>query len=101
MTGPPRRSTLFPSTPLFRSRRGLRRPAAAPARAPPGRRAARAPRRPPPRPDSLGTARVGAEADEAVALAQLLPARGVGAQRSGEDTSELQSRPYLVCPLFF
>src|SRR3989442_8326305 len=68
----PPRSTLFPYTTLFRSR----------ARSPRPRRAARCARRsrrtdrPPP--------------------ARLLPP---GARRSEEHTSELQSRPHLVCRL--
>src|SRR5258707_9191810 len=75
----PPRSTLFPYTTLFRSRRQSERRAPAPAR-----RAARA-----------------------RAVRRDAPARGQGARRprsrtphrSEEHTSELQSRQYLVCRL--
>src|SRR5438132_3865144 len=73
----PLRSTLFPYTTLFRSRRlAARGPAA------PGRRAARAPRRP----RRVRSLHRGADA------LGLLP-------RSEEHTSELQSHSDLVCRL--
>src|SRR3989441_9729788 len=73
----PPRSTLFPYTTLFRSRRAARAGGAAGG---PGRaeRAARTPR--------------------AVRLRHREPGRGRAA-RSGEHTSELQSLAYLVCRL--
>src|SRR3712207_7344868 len=75
----PPRSTLFPYTTLFRSRR---RPDAGDRR--------------------LGRAR--ARADQArrrraAAAAVRLPRRRAGGARSEEHTSELQSRQYLVCRL--
>src|SRR3712207_8646373 len=77
----PPRSTLFPYTTLFRSDRGH---ALVPAA---GGRRRRRPRR------HGRPARVG----EPVAV-PAGAARGAAA-RSGEDTSELQSRQYLVCRL--
>src|SRR3712207_8990063 len=77
----PPRSTLFPYTTLFRSwGRGCRRPVARDARRALQRARPRAPC-PVPRavPRPAGVA--------------------VGRRRSEEHTSELQSPPYLVCPL--
>src|SRR3712207_8587800 len=73
----PPRSTLFPYTTLFRSRRGLavRRPGSPVRARAPGRGPARAVRR-------------GCDADPAHER-----------PRSEEHTSELQSRQYLVCRL--
>src|SRR3989442_8121048 len=77
----PPRSTLFPYTTLFRSlqRRGVDRDLAIVRRPLVGRQA-------PPRRDRLLPR---------VALRRVPPAR----QRSEEHTSELQSRPHLVCRL--
>src|SRR3712207_6930022 len=78
MIRPPPRSTLFPYTTLFRSRRRPRPPApAAPTPRPPllGARTSR--------PPSLGAR----------------TSRPPGDARSEEHTSELQSRQYLVCRL--
>src|SRR3712207_6898911 len=83
----PPRSTLFPYTTLFRSPRLARRPG-------PGRGAARRHgrhRRP-----GGGVAAAAWTAD--VRAAGGAP-DGLGARRSEEHTSELQSRQYLVCRL--
>src|SRR3712207_8499166 len=83
----PPRTTLFPYTPLFRSR-GDRRAAAAP-----GRSAAAAVGRP-----RRGLAVV--PGAPGAAAFRRRPALGVGPPlRSEEHTSELQSRQYLVCRL--
>src|SRR3712207_7910900 len=74
----PPRSTLFPYTTLFRSRRDRRR----------GARSADPLEPPPHGHDELGLGDPGA-----------CPARGRGVPRSEEHTSELQSRQYLVCRL--
>src|SRR2546422_3744601 len=66
----PPRSTLFPYTTLFRSRRVVRRPDTSPAAPPSGRR-------------SRGDGR----------------SRAAPGGRSEEHTSELQSRLHLVCRL--
>src|SRR3989442_5275891 len=71
----PPRSTLFPYTTLFRSRRSRRAPAA-----------------PEPWPPACGTALAGTSSHPPRAT------RG-GQGRSEEHTSELQSRPHLVCRL--
>src|SRR5690349_22395472 len=86
----PPSSTLFPYTTLFRSRRGLL--------ANSGVRALRA------RDAGAGLARLGhADALRAAARARLFPhaegGRALGALRSEEHTSELQSRRDLVCRL--
>src|SRR3712207_8715110 len=83
----PPRSTLFPYTPLFRSR--------VPARSP--RVSSTTPARPAPTPspscaDSASTCRD----DRPRQLRRPAPR---GAARSEEHTSELQSRQYLVCRL--
>src|SRR3712207_8864899 len=80
----PPRSTLFPYTTLFRSRRGTRGwpPAGSPGGGPPAR--------PSPLPPSPTSAASGP------AAAAPLPA---APPRSEEHTSELQSRQYLVCRL--
>src|SRR3712207_8496143 len=89
----PPRSTLFPYTTLFRSVRvidlhGLADPFA--SRMPPLR-----PRGLPGHekrlPQSWALAEAGAGRDD--------PQAGAAAVRSGEHTSELQSRPYFVCRL--
>src|SRR3712207_7814958 len=72
----PPRSTLFPYTTLFRSRRRQKIPARPPMRAPTPNATQKIPTRPP-TPNAT--------------------TRGVG--RSEEHTSELQSRQYLVCRL--
>src|SRR3712207_7669626 len=89
----PPRSTLFPYTTLFRSRRGRPRqrdrgrdPPLMPAlqsRTPPGRRRGSAP---PPAPEFV---QISDRYDTAVTRSD----------RSEEHTSELQSRQYLVCRL--
>src|SRR3712207_7354333 len=85
MTRHPPRSTLFPSTPLFRSARAPTVSRREPAEAPPRRRrrrghAASAPQsRPRSRPQP--------------------PPQFPPHERSEEHTSELQSRQYLVCRL--
>src|SRR5690554_7358192 len=70
----PPRSTLFPYTTLFRSGAGC--PRRRPGRDPPG-----------------------ARRWLAVGCAAMCHGRGGGADRSEEHTSELQSRPHLVCRL--
>src|SRR3712207_8763987 len=87
----PPRSTLFPYTTLFRSRRGRPRTARGPGRA----------RRPPARARGLARAWPGRARRATPAAAR--PA-GAGrwkaaSPRSEEHTSELQSRQYLVCRL--
>src|SRR5436305_7870459 len=77
----PPRSTLFPYTTLFRSRPAPRR--AAGARPPRPRRA--------PGPRDAAAARAAPPASR--------PAERAPARRSEEHTSELQSRPHLVCRL--
>src|SRR3712207_7448964 len=79
----PPRSTLFPYTTLFRSRRGSGR------RFPPRRREGRG------RDRRAGPA--AAAARSSARRFQRLLEKGVG--RSEEHTSELQSRQYLVCRL--
>src|SRR3712207_7008782 len=79
----PPRSTLFPYTPLFRSGR----PGPHPHRR--GRRGRRAPVQPPRRAREPSRRRHHARQGGA----------GLGAHRSEEHTSELQSRQYLVCRL--
>src|SRR3712207_8408398 len=83
----PPRSTLFPYTTLFRSRRRAtgRRPASGRLRRGGGRCSCR----------HLRRARGCAGGDADVVLAVELP----GQPRSEEHTSELQSRQYLVCRL--
>src|SRR3712207_8358845 len=88
----PPRSTLFPYTTLFRSK-----PSAAPWR---GRR----PGRPPGKVSAGGRRRgPGDRAGSCRSGRLLLRQGGLGAlhigRRSEEDTSELQSRQYLVCRL--
>src|SRR3712207_7150419 len=83
----PPRSTLFPYTTLFRSRR--RRPA---RRVAPAAPRARGPR-PDPAAASLGRDGVRRRVVRLVRLRDLL------LPRSEEHTSELQSRQYLVCRL--
>src|SRR3712207_7413898 len=80
----PPRSTLFPYTTLFRSRRAIGRRSGAPVRAPSPRWRGRAGVATPPRRGGRfpSTAR-----------------RGWRDRRSEEHTSELQSRQYLVCRL--
>src|SRR3712207_7983758 len=84
----PPRSTLFPYTTLFRSRkaRNRRGPARRAATAPPGGD------RPGDRSGGGGSCRGDPRRGGGP------PGRGV-ADRSEEHTSELQSRPYLVCRL--
>src|SRR5438132_9691973 len=79
---PPPRSTLFPYTTLFRSRRPASRPTARPARStgPRGRGRPRRPRHAAPLRARAGT-------------------RRASAPRSEEHTSELQSHSDLVCRL--
>src|SRR5437879_11269130 len=77
MNLPPPKSTLFPYTTLFRSRR----------------------RRAPPR-QQTGAAPAGRGGHDVTTPEHVLPgARGVAAARSEEHTSELQSPMYLVCRL--
>src|SRR3712207_8294437 len=84
----PPRSTLFPYTTLFRSRRGR------------ARRRRRDDDRRPPRPP-LHPARCRRRGRAAGGRAvDAVDSGGGGAPRSGEDTAELQSRPNFVCPLF-
>src|SRR3712207_8507459 len=80
----PPRSTLFPYTTLFRSRRGRR-----------------VPLRPPPGGDDGGGARRGGRRRPAdrPAPRRLRARRPSLRWRSEEHTSELQSRQYLVCRL--
>src|SRR3712207_8945043 len=85
----PPRSTLFPSTPLFRSVPGTGR--AGPQGARPPRPQHRAVRPLPPRPADVVGGVVGP--------AQLRDRAGPAVPRSEEHTSELQSRQYLVCRL--
>src|SRR3712207_6890653 len=89
----PPRSTLFPYTTLFRSSRpaaSQQSHAAAPAlRWMSSRLAARRPRR------SASTSRL----EQSRRAGDSSPATQVGAVRSEEHTSELQSRQYLVCRL--
>src|SRR3712207_6920636 len=89
----PPRSTLFPYTTLFRSvasRRG-RVAVAIPVRGPAGK--ARARRRPGVTPKGSGPRGPRGK------TASRAPGRRAGVRRSEEHTSELQSRPYLVCRL--
>src|SRR3712207_8157827 len=94
----PPRSTLFPSTTLFRSSR------ASPSANPVGRREERMPRNAVARPCRT-TPYVGALVLGALAAAAPAPSQaqvstgGTPAARSEEHTSELQSRQYLVCRL--
>src|SRR3712207_8485073 len=81
----PPRSTLFPYTPLFRSRRQPAGPGL-------GRLARLQDRAAPPWTDRPGLPRAGVP--QAAAQLHL-----VGQPRSEEHTSELQSRQYLVCRL--
>src|SRR3712207_8008722 len=93
----PPRSTLFPSTTLFRSdvRTGLRDRGGALAGPFRGRLGqVRHREEAPARPDQ----RTDADAD-AVVRGQLLDVAVAGGHRSEEHTSELQSRQYLVCRL--
>src|SRR3712207_7646516 len=90
----PPRSTLFPYTTLFRSRSpgvrvrgGARLLGRAGGGAGQGRHLGGAGGGP----DGGGAEGVGTDAAG--------PARRAGARRTGEDTSELQSRQYLVCRL--
>src|SRR3712207_8444321 len=90
----PPRSTLFPYTTLFRSRRlrrrhpaAVRRPGAAAPEAGGVRRPAGTVLRPPP---LLGGRPAAGLRDDP---------RAVNEDRSEEHTSELQARPYLVCRL--
>src|SRR3712207_8452533 len=80
----PPRSTLFPYTTLFRSRRGRRRRRRCPTRSP---------RSEVGDPDGIRTSRREAAFD------QVGRASSAGGGRSEEHTSELQSRQYLVCRL--
>src|SRR5687768_18363317 len=94
MTRPPPRSTLFPYTTLFRSRR--RRPDG-----PAGRRRSRRQRVPQ---AARGTPRgyVGDrdhQRDRITPSHHSLPRGGGACSRSEEHTSELQSRLHLVCRL--
>src|SRR3712207_8964510 len=90
----PPRSTLFPYTTLFRSRRGCRQGAGAREReGPPARRGQAHPQ---------GRLRAGPAGQPrgGVVATGGLPIRGEAAgSRSEEHTSELQSRQYLVCRL--
>src|SRR2546429_934190 len=79
----PPRSTLFPSTTLFRSRRSPADPAAAAPAEPAARTHARCPASGPAAPTPTGTP----------------PPRTAPDHRSEEHTSELQSRLHLVCRL--
>src|SRR3989442_4174096 len=79
----PPRSTLFPYTTLFRSRRSSRRRAAAPC-----------PTSPPDRPPYASTAPRSRSRRGRRRCRSLR-----GEVRSEEHTSELQSRPHLVCRL--
>src|SRR3989442_6511990 len=86
----PPRSTLFPYTTLFRSHAGHgARPL---AQRPPRRRRNHGPREHLPPARASGGARRGAARAAA-------PLHGLGPSRSEEHTSELQSRPHLVCRL--
>src|SRR3712207_8344953 len=81
----PPRSTLFPYTTLFRSRRSMPPPA-----------------RPFPEPMSRerrGSAAIGAATAAAVGDRGVAAKHDGEAKRSEEHTSELQSRQYLVCRL--
>src|SRR3712207_8608991 len=79
----PRRSTLFPYTTLFRSRR-LGRSAITSIRASPSPSSSRGPR--------ASASSIGRSPADA-------PLHAPTEQRSEEHTSELQSRQYLVCRL--
>src|SRR3712207_7245566 len=79
----PPRSTLFPCTPLFRSRHSREHGEDDPGHRGPGVRRVRA---------------VQQRADRRAAHEDGQPAGG-GQERSEEHTSELQSRQYLVCRL--
>src|SRR3712207_7227277 len=85
----PPRSTLFPYTTLFRSRKRLFHALDAPEQVDSGR---------PGRPDEI--ARL-LEVDSELAGARRLAAPGAQrpTHRSEEHTAELPSRPHLVCPL--
>src|SRR5439155_25693848 len=85
ITPPPPSSTPFPYTPLFRSRRGGRRPGTRRACAAPGRR----PRRRP----------AGGGAPAGSRPAPRRDAEGQVDFRSEEHTPELQSRGHLLCRL--
>src|SRR3712207_7924964 len=84
----PPRSTLFPYTTLFRSRRARRRADRAVQPAAVGQPAGAA----------AAAARVAGRQHPRLRLQQRR-ARGARAARSEEHTSELQSRQYLVCRL--
>src|SRR3712207_8092799 len=89
----PPRSTLFPSTTLFRSRRVQSPDGTQPSRGAGPRAIPAAPRdRRPPWPLVAAASVRGLRASEAAAP-------GEPAARSEEHTSELQSRQYLVCRL--
>src|SRR3712207_8181732 len=89
----PPRSTLFPYTTLFRSRR--RRAVAGPAERPGPRL-----RRPPAGPQPDRRPRRGADGQRLrPPPGRSATAGGAAAGRSEEHTSELQSRQYLVCRL--
>src|SRR3712207_8229427 len=86
MSRQPPRSTLFPSSPLFRStpRRAGRIGTAAPPRTPPPRSPPRGPRR---------------RCPSGSPTRPVPPWTAARPARSEEHTSELQSRQYLVCRL--
>src|SRR3712207_8925266 len=82
----PPRSTLFPYTTLFRSRAGTKENGGA-------RRRHR------PRHDQLGRRGLDRRGPEAHSECVRRGADALGRRRSEEDTSEIQSRQYLVCRL--
>src|SRR2546430_13758036 len=85
----PRRSTLFPSTPLFRSDDLQVRPGGAHAL---GRRAERRPQ-----PADLLRPAPGKQTERGTPGLEAEQAAGLVARRSEEHTSELQSQSNLVC----
>src|SRR2546425_2947443 len=89
MIRPPPRSTLFPYTPLFRSRPRRLRPRRSRARRGPRSHSRRA------RPAAPRAAATPRDPLPPLALERLRR----GARRSEEHTSELQSLAYLVCRL--
>src|SRR3712207_8087283 len=82
----PPRSTLFPSTPLFRSHKNIQN---LPCRATPSTRHSQTPL----------WLRRGQQSLNSFSRSGCLPPHPLSQRRSEEHTSELQSRQYLVCRL--